>query len=152
MTKLQLDLQLATRDGVMPEADEFNRWIAATLEGRRGEAELAVRVVDEAEGRRLNHVYRGRDYATNVLSFPADLPEDLGLQLLGDLVLCAPVVAREAAEQDKPPLAHWAHLTIHGCLHLLGFDHESVVDAEAMEALETEILGRLGYPDPYQEI
>lgn len=151
MTKVQLDLQLATRDGVMPEADDFSRWVAATLEGRRGEAELAVRVVDEAEGRRLNHDYRGRDYATNVLSFPAELPEDLGLQLLGDLVLCAPVVAREAAEQGKPLLAHWAHLTIHGCLHLLGFDHESDIDAEAMEALETEILGRLGYPDPYQE-
>jgi len=148
---MQVDLQFATDADVAPVAGDFNRWVSAALEGRRSEAELAVRIVDEAEGRSLNRDYRGKDYATNVLSFPAELPEDLGLQLLGDLVLCAPVVAREAAEQGKPPLAHWAHLTIHGCLHLLGFDHQSDAEAEAMEALETEILGRLGYPDPYQE-
>lgn len=148
---LQLDLQLVSASSDVPAQDDFSRWVGAALEGRRGEAELAVRIVDEDEGRTLNREYRGKDYATNVLSFPAELPEDLGLQLLGDLVICAPVVAREAAEQGKPPLAHWAHLTIHGCLHLLGFDHQQELEAEAMEALETEILARLGYPDPYQE-
>lgn len=149
---LQLDLQLVSDVKELPGAEDFLRWTTAALEGRRGEAELAIRVVDEPEARQLNKDYRGRDYATNVLSFPAELPEDLGLQLLGDLVLCAPVVAREAAEQGKPEFAHWAHLTVHGCLHLLGFDHMADSEAEIMEALETEILGRLGYPDPYQEI
>ena len=150
---LQLDLQVAsTADGVPGNAD-FQRWAVAALEGRSAfnAAELAIRVVDEPEGRTLNRNYRGRDYATNVLSFRAELPEDLGLQLLGDLVICAPVVAREAAEQGKVADAHWAHLTVHGCLHLLGFDHEAESDAEVMEALETEIMARLGYPDPYEE-
>ncbi|HEX7046437.1 MAG TPA: rRNA maturation RNase YbeY [Gammaproteobacteria bacterium] len=150
---LQLDLQVASEADGVPDSTDFSRWAAAALEGRgpsRG-AELAIRVVDEAEGRTLNRDYRDRDYATNVLSFRAELPEDLGLQLLGDLVICAPVVAREAAEQGKPELAHWAHLTVHGCLHLLGFDHEADAEAEIMEALETQIMGRLGYPDPYQE-
>jgi len=150
---LQLDLQVAsTADGVPGNAD-FHRWAVAALEGRSAfnAAELAIRVVDEPEGRTLNRNYRGRDYATNVLSFRAELPEDLGLQLLGDLVICAPVVAREAAEQGKVADAHWAHLTVHGCLHLLGFDHEAESDAEVMEALETEIMARLGYPDPYEE-
>lgn len=148
---LELDLQIASDARDLPGAAEFNRWVLAALENRRTETELAIRIVDEAEGRQLNREYRQRDYATNVLSFPADIPETLGLPLLGDLVLCAPVVAREAAEQAKQPVAHWAHLTIHGCLHLLGFDHQEESDAETMEALETEILARLGYPDPYQE-
>ncbi len=148
---LELDVQYA--DGVReaPATDDFRRWAEAALEERRADAELSIRVVDEAEGRALNRDYRGRDYATNVLSFPADLPEDIGVALLGDLVLCAPVVAREAAEQGKPAIAHWAHLTVHGCLHLLDFDHETESDANVMESLETEIMARLGYPDPYQE-
>lgn len=148
---VELDLDIAGEFAGVPSVADFRRWASAALEGRRHGAELAIRVVDEAEGRALNRTWRGRDYATNVLSFPAELPEDLGLQLLGDLVLCAPVVAREAAEQGKEAAAHWAHLTVHGCLHLLGFDHQDDAEAEAMEALETEILGRLGYPDPYQE-
>lgn len=150
---LQLDLQVASDADGVPDSTAFSRWASAALEGRFhfNAAELAIRVVDEAEGRTLNRDYRGKDHATNVLSFRAELPEDLGLQLLGDLVICAPVVAREAIEQGKPPHAHWAHLTVHGCLHLLGFDHEAEPDAEIMEALETEIMARLGYPDPYQE-
>lgn len=149
---LALDVQNASEHpGVPPESD-FHRWAAAALAGRRDEAELSVRVVDEAEGRELNRTWRGKDYATNVLSFPAELPAELGLPLLGDLVLCAPVVAREAAEQGKPLEAHWAHLVVHGCLHLIGYDHEIDTDAEIMEALETEIMARLGYADPYQEI
>ena len=142
----------APRAGV-PAAVSFCKWVAAALEGRIREADLAIRIVDEKEGRALNHHYRGKDYATNVLSFPAELPEGLPkgvkLPLLGDLVLCAPVVAREAREQGKPLNAHYAHLTVHGCLHLLGWDHEDAQEAEAMEQLEREILAGLGLPDPY---
>ncbi len=140
------------RAGV-PAAASFRKWVAAALAGRIREADLAIRLVDENEGRALNHHYRGKDYATNVLSFPAELPEGLPkgvkLPLLGDLVLCAPVVAREAKEQGKPLNAHYAHLTVHGCLHLLGWDHEDPREAEAMEQLEREILAGLGLPDPY---
>ena len=140
------------RAGV-PAAASFRKWVAAALSGRIREADLAIRLVDEKEGRALNHHYRGKDYATNVLSFPAELPEGLPkgvkLPLLGDLVLCAPVVAREAKEQGKPLNAHYAHLTVHGCLHLLGWDHEDPREAEAMEQLEREILAGLGLPDPY---
>ncbi|HEY1069986.1 MAG TPA: rRNA maturation RNase YbeY [Thermomonas sp.] len=140
------------RAGV-PAAASFRKWVAAALSGRIREADLAIRLVDEKEGRALNHHYRGKDYATNVLSFPAELPEGLPkgvkLPLLGDLVLCAPVVAREAKEQGKPLNAHYAHLTVHGSLHLLGWDHEDPREAEAMERLEREILAGLGLPDPY---
>ena len=140
------------RAGV-PAAASFRKWVAAALEGRIREADLAIRLVDEKEGRALNLHYRGKDYATNVLSFPAELPEGLPegvkLPLLGDLVLCAPVIAREAKQQGKPLNAHYAHLTVHGCLHLLGWDHEDPREAEAMEQLEREILAGLGLPDPY---
>ena len=140
------------RRGV-PAAVSFRLWVAAALHGRIREADLAIRVVDEAEGRSLNKHYRGKDYATNVLSFPAELPEGLPknvrLPLLGDLVLCAPVIAREAAQQGKPLNAHYAHLTVHGALHLLGWDHDNDADAAAMEQLEREILAGLGIADPY---
>ncbi len=140
------------RAGV-PAATSFRKWAAAALAGRIREVDLAIRLVGTREGRALNRHYRGRDYATNVLSFPAELPEglpkDVRLPLLGDLVLCAPVVAREAKEQGKPLNAHYAHLTVHGCLHLLGWDHEDAREAEAMEQLEREILAALGLPDPY---
>ena len=153
MTKgpIRLDVAVgyaAPRAGV-PAAVSFRKWVAAALEGRIREADLAIRIVDEKEGRALNHHYRGKDYATNVLSFPAELPEGVKLPLLGDLVICAPVVAREAAEQGKPVAAHYAHLTVHGVLHLLGWDHEHDKDAEAMEQLEREVLAELGLPDPY---
>lgn len=144
----------APRAGV-PAAVSFRKWVAAALDGRIREADLAIRIVDEKEGRALNHHYRGKDYATNVLSFPAELPEGLPkgvkLPLLGDLVLCAPVVAREAQEQRKPLGAHYAHLTVHGCLHLLGLDHEDPREADAMEQLEREVLAGLGVADPYQD-
>ena len=140
------------RKGV-PAAVSFRRWAAAALEGRIREADLAIRIVGSREGRALNRHYRGRDYATNVLSFPADLPEGLPegvrMPLLGDLVICAPVVAREAKEQAKPLAAHYAHLTVHGVLHLLGWDHGDDVEAEAMEQLERSILAGLGVADPY---
>ena len=138
----------------IPAAASFRKWVAAALAGRIREADLAIRIVDSEEGRALNRHYRGKDYATNVLSFPAELPEGLpkGVKfpLLGDLVICAPVVAREADAQGKPRNAHYAHLTVHGCLHLLGMDHLDPREAEAMEQLERDILAGLGVPDPYQ--
>jgi len=133
----------------VPADAEFRRWIAAALAGRRPEAEVAIRIVDEAEGAGLNATYRHKQGATNVLSFPAELPAGVPLPVLGDLVICAPVVAREAQEQGKPPEAHWAHLVVHGCLHLLEFDHEDEAEAAEMEALERSILAAMGYPDPY---
>ncbi|MBB1472642.1 MULTISPECIES: rRNA maturation RNase YbeY [unclassified Luteimonas] len=141
----------------LPAAVSFRKWVAAALAGRIREADLAIRVVDETEGRALNRHYRGRDYATNVLSFPAELddsiklPKGVRMPLLGDVVLCAPVVAREAAEQGKRLAAHYAHLTVHGTLHLLGWDHGDELEAEAMEKLEREILAGLGIDDPYRD-
>lgn len=133
----------------LPTETDFTRWAEAALTEHRLAADLVIRIVDEAEGRSLNHRYRGKDYATNVLSFSADLPPGVDLPVLGDLVICAPVVRREAAEQGKNEAAHWAHLVVHGCLHLLGYDHETEPEAKAMETLETAILARLGLPNPY---
>jgi probable rRNA maturation factor len=149
----QVDLAVgyaASRKGV-PASASFRRWVEAALKGarRRKATEMAIRIVDTDEGQALNRQYRGRDYATNVLSFPAELPPGVDLPLIGDLVICAPVVAREAAEQGKRPGDHWAHMTIHGTLHLLGYDHIEEAEAETMEGLETRILARLGIPDPY---
>jgi probable rRNA maturation factor len=140
----------APRKGV-PASASFRRWIEAALKGakRRKGTEVSVRIVDAEEGQALNLQYRGRDYATNVLSFPVELPPGVDLPLIGDLVICAPVVAREAAEQGKKPAHHWAHLTVHGTLHLLGYDHIDEAEAEAMEALETKVLAGLGISDPY---
>ncbi|HWS79197.1 MAG TPA: rRNA maturation RNase YbeY [Thermomonas sp.] len=159
MTKGPIRLDVAVGYAVpragIPAAVSFRKWVAAALAGRIREADLAIRIVGAKEGRALNQHYRGKDYATNVLSFPAELPEGLPkgvkLPLLGDLVLCAPVIAREAREQGKPLAAHYAHLTVHGALHLLGWDHEDAREAECMEQLEREILAGLGLPDPYLE-
>lgn len=135
----------------IPSPASFRRWVEAALAGarRRRSSELSIRIVGTREGRTLNRTYRDKDYATNVLSFPADLPPGARLPLLGDIAICAPVVRREATEQGKPVADHWAHLTVHGVLHLLGYDH--IVEAEAvrMEALETRVLKGLGVPDPY---
>ena len=148
---VQLDVSVSyglPRAG-LPAAVSFRRWAAAAAQGRIKRADLAIRLVDAKEGRALNRHYRGKDYATNVLSFPVDLPPGVTLPLLGDLVICAPVVAKEALEQGKPLAAHYAHLTVHGVLHLLGLDHEDEREAEAMEQFERDILATLGLPDPY---
>ena len=160
MTKGPVRLDVAVGYGVpragVPAAVSFRKWVAAALDGRIREADLAIRIVGNKEGRALNRHYRGKDYATNVLSFPAEIaegvkmPKGVKMPLLGDLVICAPVVAREAKEQKKPLTAHYAHLTVHGALHLLGWDHEDEREAEAMEQLEREILAELGIADPYQ--
>lgn len=153
MTRGPVELDVSVSYGLprkgLPAAASFRKWAAAAAQGRIRRADLAIRLVDLKEGRALNRHYRGKDYATNVLSFPAELPAGVDLPLLGDLLICAPVVAREAAEQGKPLAAHYAHLTVHGVLHLLGLDHEDEREAEAMEQLEREILAGLGYPDPY---
>ena len=137
-SRLDVAVSYALPRAGLPAANSFRKWVAAALDGRIREADLAVRLVDAREGRSLNRHYRGKDYATNVLSFPADLPEGLPegvrMPLLGDVVLCAPVVAREAREQRKPLAAHYAHLTVHGVLHLLGWNHEDAREAECMEA------------------
>lgn len=150
--RLELDLQLASQAADLPAATDFELWCKTALQERKEDAELTIRIVDEEEGRQLNHDWRGKDQATNVLSFVAEVPPGiLDIPLLGDLVICAPVVVREAAEQGKSLQAHWAHLVIHGCLHLLGHDHIEEDEAEAMEALERQLLAGLGYPDPYSE-
>jgi probable rRNA maturation factor len=149
--RLEVSIEYAVPRAGLPAAVSFRKWVGAALAGRIREADLAIRIVGTKEGRALNRHYRGKDYATNVLSFPAELPEGVKLPLLGDIVLCAPVVAREAREQKKPLGAHYAHLTVHGTLHLLGWDHEDAREAEAMEQLEREILAEMGIEDPYAE-
>lgn len=152
---LELDLQLGTAEPGVPPMADLRRWAMAALEGRRDRAELTIRVVGEPEGRELNRRYRGQDRPTNVLSFSFDAPPEIAENdpihdLLGDLVICADLVHREAAEQGKPVAAHWAHLVVHGVLHLLDYDHLTDAEAAEMEGLETAILGGLGFPPPYQ--
>lgn len=132
--------------------EQFQRWVALALEGRRPRGEVCIRIVDPEESRTLNREYRGKDKPTNVLSFPFEAPPGIPLDLIGDLVICAPVVQQEAQEQGKKPLDHWAHMVIHGTLHLLGFDHIKEDEAEQMEALERALLARLEIADPYAAI
>lgn len=147
---IDLDLQIATDDSELPDEAAVRRWVAAALAGRCEEAQLTVRITDEAEITDLNRTYRGKDYATNVLSFPFEAPPGVELPLLGDIVICAAVVAQEAQQQGKPLEAHWAHMLIHGTLHLLGYDHIEEAEAAEMEGLEIELLTGLGYANPYE--
>ncbi len=149
--KLELDLQTATEIEALPAAAAFEGWVQRVLEGRRDEAELTIRLVDEAESQQLNREYRGKDRPTNVLSFPADLPTVIESPLLGDLVICAPVVLNEAQQQGKTTEAHWAHMVVHGVLHLLGYDHQNEQEAAEMEQTEAVLLGEMGFSDPYIE-
>ncbi|WP_062067124.1 rRNA maturation RNase YbeY [Cellvibrio sp. OA-2007] len=149
----QIDIESNSQSQLIPALSEIERWIEAALQSQDLEnTEVSIYIVDEEEGQELNSQYRGRDYPTNVLSFPADIPEEVGTPLLGDLVVCAPVVEREAQEQNKALAAHWAHMLVHGTLHLIGFDHIDDGEAEEMESLETQIIIGLGYPAPYQDI
>ncbi|AUX72082.1 rRNA maturation RNase YbeY [Erwinia pyrifoliae] len=150
MTQVILDLQLACKsEQGLPTEGDFQRWLEAVLPQFQPESEVTIRLVDEAESHQLNHTYRGKDKPTNVLSFPFEAPPGIELPLLGDLIICRQVVEQEAAEQEKVLEAHWAHMVIHGSLHLLGYDHIVDDEAEEMESLETEIMLALGYPDPY---
>jgi probable rRNA maturation factor len=144
-----LDIQSASSSEDAPDEQSIKRWVSAALGSKTGDTELSVRIVDEHESQQLNETYRGASGPTNVLSFPfdADIPEPL--PLIGDIVICAPVVAKEAKQQNKKLKAHWAHMIIHGVLHLLGYDHQNDSDAVIMETLETEIMQKLGFPPPY---
>jgi probable rRNA maturation factor len=150
----QVDVQIAVDDGSVPGSDEIATWVnrAVQAAGHRDEAEVSVRVVDATEMRELNGEYREQDKATNVLSFPAGAIEGLPFDAespLGDIVVCAAVVRAEAEEQGKTVVDHWAHMMVHGTLHLLGFDHDNDSDANIMEGLEIQILGGHGIADPY---
>ncbi len=147
---VRVSVQRACKDPA-PLRGQLTRWVRRALAGHRRDAELMLRLVDDAESAELNSRWRQRKGPTNVLSFPAgEMPENLR-DFLGDIVICSPLVAREATAQRKLPEAHWAHLVIHGTLHLLGFDHVKPREAEIMEDTERRILFSLGYPDPYQE-
>ncbi len=146
---LTVEVQLALRAAEMPSTSQFAHWARAAWTPAASDAEVVLRVTDDAESRQLNCRYRGQDKPTNVLSFPCDAPPSVVPKLLGDLVICAPVVDREAQEQGKASEAHWAHMVVHGMLHLQGYDHETDRQAHAMEQLETDILTGLGYPPPY---
>ncbi len=150
---LALDLQLAVKDQQnLPSEQEFNLWVSTALEGRLPQAELTIRVAEAEESQSLNKAYRGKDKPTNVLSFPFEAPPGIELPLLGDLIICASVVEDEAKAQNKPLNAHWAHMVVHGCLHLLGYDHIEDNDAIEMESLETKLLSNIGISDPYKEL
>lgn len=142
-----------TTDAPTPADELIKAWIAEALSmsGFAGAEtpEICIRITDEEEAARFNEVYRSKKQATNVLSFPADLPPGTPSGLLGDLVICAPIVQQEARRQNKGEEAHWAHMVIHGVLHLLGHDHQVPTDADAMEALEIKLLERFCFPDPY---
>ncbi len=148
---LELELQIATQQDSIPSKESFIIWSKSALRDERKQAEIVIRLVDEDEIQGLNRQYRGKDNPTNVLSFPSNLPEVVDSDLLGDLVICVPVVVREAQEQGKPSEAHWAHMVVHGVLHLLGYDHQDEEDAQTMERLETEVMAGLGFQDPYRE-
>jgi probable rRNA maturation factor len=163
-----LDLQLASEQSDIPAQNDFVEWLDQVFAALNiADKEITIRIVDEPESQQLNYQYRSKNSSTNVLSFPFEMPDFMGLvddnddeqnnsladaefNLLGDLVICAPVVTKEAQQQNKPLLHHWAHMVVHGTLHLLGYDHINDDDAEHMEALERQILQQLAIDDPYQ--
>jgi probable rRNA maturation factor len=154
-----VDIQVASDSPTIPDAEEIASWVNCVLRDQHkpDASEISIRVVDEAEIAELNESYRNKTGPTNVLSFPFEAPpglpeDDAALQdLLGDVIICAPVVAREALEQDKTNKSHWAHMVVHGTLHLLGYDHQTDQQAGEMESLEQQLLSRLDFPNPYQE-
>lgn len=147
---LSIDLQLASAAADIPSAEDFEQWATCALQQPQGE--LTIRIVERPESRQLNLDYRAKDKPTNVLSFPFEAPEHLPSHYLGDLVICAPVVISEARQQGKSASSHWAHMVIHGMLHLQGYDHDTESQAEKMERLEQQIMANLGYSDPYVTI
>ncbi|MEN8214721.1 MAG: rRNA maturation RNase YbeY [Pseudomonadota bacterium] len=145
----EIEIQLASTVTHLPDDEELRKWASATLRDAEKNS-VVIRLVDSEESRQLNNDYRGLDKPTNVLSFPFSAPAEIaGNRLLGDIVICAPVVEQEAREQHKPVAAHWAHMVVHGMLHLQGYDHLDDEEAEEMERLERRILATLGVPDPY---
>jgi len=144
----EIELQLKTAAVNLPISDDFKQWASAALRDTHKNS-VVIRLVDSAEGRQLNRDYRGVDKPTNVLYFPYEAPAEIADEFLGDMIICAPVVEQEARQQNKPLKAHWAHMVVHGMLHLQGYDHQGDEQAEEMERLEGEILATLGFPDPY---
>lgn len=150
--ELHIDVQIAmdTSGYTVPGEDEIHSWVSTVLSARMSSAEMTVRIVDEVESEQLNQQYRHKEGPTNVLSFPFESDVPLDVPLLGDVVICAPVVVREAVEQHKPLTSHWAHMLIHGTLHLLGYDHHDDSEAEEMEHQEIELMQQLGFSNPYE--
>ncbi|WCE29031.1 rRNA maturation RNase YbeY [Vibrio sp. SCSIO 43137] len=149
---IELDLQIATEaQDKLPGKQEFQLWLDSAVSLFQQDAEVTIRLVDAEESQQLNSEYRGKDKPTNVLSFPFEAPPGIELNLLGDLIICKQVVETEASDQGKPLNAHWAHMVVHGALHLLGYDHIADDEAEEMESLETEIMQKMGFDDPYIE-
>jgi len=150
--ELHLDLQVAldTSGYALPGEAQIRAWVAAALAARMPEAELTIRIVDEVESEQLNQQYRHKSGPTNVLSFPFETDLPMEIPLLGDIVICAPVVVREALEQHKDLSSHWAHMVLHGTLHLLGYDHISDSDADKMEQTEIQLMQQLGFSNPYE--
>jgi len=151
---ITIDMQIASEHKELPNQQQLTLWAQTALQGLKDQAELSIRIVDESESQQLNLEYRGKDKPTNVLSFPFEVPEALvGLDevghLIGDLIVCAQVVSEEAKQQNKPLMHHWAHMVVHGCLHLLGYDHITDEEAQVMEDLERIILSKLDISDPY---
>ncbi len=147
---IELDLQIVVEnDDALPSQDQFQQWLDAVIPLFQPQAEVTIRIVETDESQQLNRDYRGKDKPTNVLSFPFEAPPEVEIDLLGDLIICQQVVEKEANEQNKPLNAHWAHMVIHGSLHLLGYDHMEDEEAEEMESIETEIMQKLGFDDPY---
>ena len=149
MGRVWVDIQRAVDVGDLPDNEDFREWAEMVLAGVDGVVEVTIRLVDVQESAELNERYRYKSGPTNVLSFPFEPPPGVRSALLGDLVICAPLVKQEAVEQGKKEQAHWAHMVVHGLLHLQGYDHQTDSDARQMESLERKILGELGYSDPY---
>ena len=146
---VDVDIQVAVDGQILPDTNEFQLWVETALADQLDEAELCIRIVSLEESQELNSTWRGKDKPTNVLSFPFEAPPGFSSAMIGDLAICAEVVTTEAKEQNKPLKAHWAHMVIHGVLHLIGFDHINDDDAEEMEALEIKLLAQLDIPNPY---
>lgn len=147
---INLDFQIACEESQnLPSEEQVSLWLNTATEKLDDEFDLTVRLVDEQESHQLNFDYRGKDKPTNVLSFPFEAPPGVEINLLGDLIICKQVVEQEAKDQDKTLAAHWAHMVVHGALHLLGYDHIDDEEAIEMESLETQILQRMGFEDPY---
>lgn len=149
---IDLEIQIASNIKTLPHPSQFREWISAVLSDKLHDAELTIRIVDKEESAELNRNYRKKFGPTNVLSFPANVDPKFDLTLLGDIVICAPIVEQQALDHNKELLAHWAHMVVHGALHLLGYDHIDDEDAKIMEEIETKILVQLGYAPPYGDI
>ena len=148
----QIEIQTIFKSNGQPDQEHIQRWVDVALDGFNQDTEIVVRIVNEQESAELNEQYRHKPGPTNILSFPVEVPEGIELNLLGDLVVCAPVLEKEALEQDKLLAHHWAHIIVHGVLHLLGYDHIDETEAELMEAKEIAVLNKLHINNPYSEV